>query len=82
MTDDVAGREKLFLAINIIGKVRDHLSSVIAERHAGKSRIAGTGADGRAKEAVWNIVKVGRVMQLMRVLIMFLLCSSEAMMQP
>jgi hypothetical protein len=28
--DDVAGREKLFLAINIVGKVRDHLSSVIA----------------------------------------------------
>ncbi|WP_315750865.1 MULTISPECIES: hypothetical protein [unclassified Bradyrhizobium] len=28
--DDAAGREKLFLAINIVGKVRDHLASVIA----------------------------------------------------
>jgi hypothetical protein len=28
--DDVAGREKLFLAINIVGKVRDHLTSVVA----------------------------------------------------
>jgi hypothetical protein len=28
--DDAAGREKLFLAINIVGKVRDHLSSVVA----------------------------------------------------
>ncbi|MFN5456187.1 hypothetical protein, partial [Bradyrhizobium sp.] len=28
--DDVAGREKLFLAINIVGKVRDHLGAVLA----------------------------------------------------
>jgi hypothetical protein len=28
--DDVAGREKLFLAINIVGKVRDHLTAVVA----------------------------------------------------
>jgi hypothetical protein len=28
--DDVAGREKLFLAINIVGKVRNHLASVVA----------------------------------------------------
>jgi hypothetical protein len=27
--DDMAGREKLFLAINIVGKVRDHLISVV-----------------------------------------------------
>lgn len=29
--DDVAGREKLFLAINIVGKVRDHLTKVAAD---------------------------------------------------
>lgn len=29
--DDVAAREKLFLAINIVGKVRDHLTSAIAD---------------------------------------------------
>jgi hypothetical protein len=28
--DDSAGREKLFLAINIVGKVRDHLAAVVA----------------------------------------------------
>lgn len=28
--DDAAGREKLFLAINIVGKVRDHLAGVVA----------------------------------------------------
>jgi len=28
--DDAAGREKLFLAINIAGKVRDHLAGVVA----------------------------------------------------
>ncbi|HLH72676.1 MAG TPA: hypothetical protein VKX96_05275 [Chloroflexota bacterium] len=27
--EDVAAREKLFLAINVIGKVRDHLSSIV-----------------------------------------------------
>jgi hypothetical protein len=28
--DDVSGREKLFLAINIVGKVRDHLTATVA----------------------------------------------------
>ena len=28
--DDTAGREKLFLAINVVGKVRDHLASTVA----------------------------------------------------
>ena len=27
--DDVSGREKLFLAINVVGKVRDHLTSIM-----------------------------------------------------
>jgi hypothetical protein len=27
--EDVAAREKLFLAVNIVGKVRDHLTSVV-----------------------------------------------------
>ena len=30
LIDDVAGREKLFLAINIVGKVRDHLTAIVA----------------------------------------------------
>jgi hypothetical protein len=28
--EDVAAREKLFLAINIVGKVRDHLGAIVA----------------------------------------------------
>jgi hypothetical protein len=27
--DDISGREKLFLAINIVGKVRDHLTAIV-----------------------------------------------------
>jgi hypothetical protein len=27
--DDITAREKLFLAINIVGKVRDHLTAVV-----------------------------------------------------
>jgi hypothetical protein len=27
--DDVAAREKLFLAINVVGKVRDHLTGIL-----------------------------------------------------
>jgi hypothetical protein len=30
MIDDFAAREKLFLAINVVGKVRDHLSAIVA----------------------------------------------------
>jgi hypothetical protein len=30
LIDDVAGREKLFLAINIVSKVRDHLGAMVA----------------------------------------------------
>lgn len=28
--DDLSGREKLFLAINVVGKVRGHLAAIIA----------------------------------------------------
>jgi hypothetical protein len=28
--EDVIGREKLFLAINVVGKVRDHLNIIVA----------------------------------------------------
>jgi hypothetical protein len=27
--DDVSAREKLFLAVNIVGKVRDHLTAIV-----------------------------------------------------
>jgi hypothetical protein len=37
--DDVAGREKLFLAINIVGKVHDHLNAVIANGKLAKAEL-------------------------------------------
>lgn len=30
LIEDVSGREKLFLAINIVGKVQDHLNAVVS----------------------------------------------------
>lgn len=29
MIDDTAGREKLFLAVNIVGKVREHINNIV-----------------------------------------------------
>lgn len=29
LIDDISGREKLFLAVNVIGKVRDHLAGIV-----------------------------------------------------
>jgi hypothetical protein len=37
--DDVAGREKLFLAINIVGKVHNHLNAVIANGKLAKAEL-------------------------------------------
>lgn len=38
--DDVQGREKLFLAINLVGKVRDHLNSTIANGRLAEAELA------------------------------------------
>jgi hypothetical protein len=38
--DDVQGREKLFLAINIVGKVRDHLNAVVANGRLAQVELA------------------------------------------
>jgi hypothetical protein len=37
--DDVSGREKLFLAINIVGKVREHLTAVVASGALAKKEL-------------------------------------------
>ncbi len=37
--DDVSGREKLFLAINVIGKVRDHLTSIVSNGSIAEAEI-------------------------------------------
>ncbi|MBA7464883.1 hypothetical protein ES703_43533 [subsurface metagenome] len=38
--EDVQGREKLFLAINIVGKVRDHLNAVVANGRLAQAELA------------------------------------------
>jgi hypothetical protein len=40
MIDDVQGREKLFLAINIVGKVRDHLNAAVANGRLAQAELA------------------------------------------
>jgi hypothetical protein len=37
--DDVAAREKLFLAINIVGKVRDHLAAIVANGNLAQAEL-------------------------------------------
>lgn len=37
--NDTAAREKLFLAVNIVGKVRDHLGSVITNGQLAQSEL-------------------------------------------
>ncbi|MGA7807152.1 hypothetical protein [Bradyrhizobium sp.] len=37
--DDVAGREKLFLAINIVGKVQAHLASAVSHGKLAQAEI-------------------------------------------
>ena len=44
--DDDKGREKLFVAVNVIGKVKDHLASVVSNGAVAKAEI-----DNLAKEA-------------------------------
>lgn len=38
--DDVQGREKLFLAINIVGKVRNHLGAAVANGRLAQAELA------------------------------------------
>lgn len=37
--EDVTGREKLFLAVNVIGKVRDHLSGIVSNGSVAEAEI-------------------------------------------
>lgn len=37
--DDVSGREKLFLAVNVVGKVRDHLTSIVSNGSIAEAEI-------------------------------------------
>jgi hypothetical protein len=44
--EDVTGREKLFLAINVVGKVRDHLTAAVAD-----GKVAAAELNNLAEEA-------------------------------
>jgi hypothetical protein len=44
--EDVTGREKLFLAINVVGKVKDHLTAAVAD-----GKLAATELNNLALEA-------------------------------
>ncbi|WFU35651.1 hypothetical protein QA635_15080 [Bradyrhizobium brasilense] len=37
--DDASGREKLFLAINVVGKVRDHLTAAVTNGKLAKAEL-------------------------------------------
>ncbi|ERF85427.1 hypothetical protein JQ559_01000 [Bradyrhizobium viridifuturi] len=37
--DDASGREKLFLAINVVGKVRDHLTAAVTNGRLAKAEL-------------------------------------------
>ena len=39
--DDVSGREKLFLAVNIVGKVRDHLTAIVSNGKLAQAELKG-----------------------------------------
>lgn len=39
--EDAAGREKLFLAINVVGKVRDHLAGIVANGKLAQAELKG-----------------------------------------
>ena len=56
MIDDVSGREKLFLAINVVGRVRDHLHSVVNNGKLAAAELR-TLAETAEREKKWADVR-------------------------
>ncbi len=54
--EDVSAREKLFLAINIVGKVRDHLNSVVSNGTLAAAELKAL-ADTAERKKHWNEVR-------------------------
>jgi len=48
--DDQAGREKLFLAVNVIGKVKEHINTVIANGKLAQAELNKLHADADRKK--------------------------------
>lgn len=53
---DVEGREKLFLAINIVGKVKDHLLTVMADGELAASDLRRL-AEVAQKKPAWQDIR-------------------------
>lgn len=53
---DVEGREKLFLAINIVGKVKDHLLTVLADGELAASDLRRL-AEVNQRKPAWSEVR-------------------------
>ena len=54
--DDVSGREKLFLAINVVGKVRDHLTAIVANGKLAQAELRQI-AETAEREKRWQDVR-------------------------
>jgi hypothetical protein len=54
--DDVNGREKLFLAINIVGKVRDHLVKVVNDGKLAAAELRAL-ADTAERQKSWHQIR-------------------------
>lgn len=50
IVDDVTGREKLFLAINVIGKVKQHLQAVVNDGKMAQAQLAELAANEERKK--------------------------------
>jgi hypothetical protein len=54
--DDVAGREKLFLAINIVGKVQEHLTKTVMDGQLAAAELRQI-AEAAERKKGWHEVK-------------------------
>src|SRR5690242_3072040 len=54
--DDTAGREKLFLAINVIGKVRDHLTKIVSDGHLAETELRKI-VEAAERKKQWHEIK-------------------------
>lgn len=54
--DDVGAREKLFLAVNIVGKVRDHLTSVVEDGKLAEAELRQI-TEAAERQKAWHEVR-------------------------
>lgn len=54
--EDVGAREKLFLAVNIVGKVRDHLASVVEDGKLAEAELRQI-TEAAERQKAWHEVR-------------------------